>query len=113
MADALRDAATATVDQASDQAAKVGQTVTNQGSHALRGLSRFAYSSSYVFAYAIVYPALFVAYSLPQDNPVMHGLRDGGRAAKELGEVGTMTGARWRRNKTAKRLFSPFHEETG
>ncbi|MFY9656346.1 MAG: hypothetical protein WAK01_07130 [Methylocystis sp.] len=83
MADALRDAATATVDQASDQAAKVGQTVTNQGSHALRGLSRFAYSSSYVFAYAIVYPALFVAYSLPQDNPVMHGLRDGGRAAKD------------------------------
>jgi hypothetical protein len=79
VADALRDAATATV----DQAAKVGQTVTDQGSHALRGLSRFAYSSSYVVAYAIVYPALFVAYSLPQENPVMHGLRDGGRAAKD------------------------------
>jgi hypothetical protein len=79
----LRDAATATADQAADNAAKVRQTVTNGGSHALRGFSRFVYTSSYVVSYAVVFSALFVAYSLPQENPLMHGLRDGGRAAKD------------------------------
>jgi hypothetical protein len=53
----------------------------------LQTLSRMVYSGSYALAYGVVYAAVFVAQSLPQDNPVMHGFRDGGGAAMdELGE---------------------------
>jgi hypothetical protein len=70
VADAMQDAAAA----ADDAAKEVGPRV-------LRGLSRFAYTSSYVLSYGVVYPVVFVAHLLPQENPVMHGLRDGARAA--------------------------------
>jgi len=44
------------------------------------------YSGSYALAYGIVYATVFVAQSLPQENPVMHGFRGGGGAAMdELG----------------------------
>jgi hypothetical protein len=41
------------------------------------------YSGSYALAYGVVYAAVFVAQSLPQENPVMHGFRDGGGAAMD------------------------------
>ncbi|HTO79477.1 MAG TPA: hypothetical protein VMJ31_06855 [Methylocystis sp.] len=50
---------------------------------AVRGVSRVAYSSSYWLAYGVVYATVFVAHSLPQENAVMHGLRDGARAATD------------------------------
>ena len=53
------------------------------GSDMLQTMSRLIYSGSYALAYGIVYAAVFVAQSLPQDNPVMHGLRDGGAAAMD------------------------------
>jgi hypothetical protein len=53
------------------------------GSTALRTMSRMIYVSSYAVAYGIVYATVFVAQSLPQDNPVMHGFRDGGQAAMD------------------------------
>jgi hypothetical protein len=34
-----------------------------------------------VLAYGVVYATVFVARSLPQENPVMRGFRDGGWAA--------------------------------
>ena len=34
-------------------------------------------------AFGVVYATVFVAQSLPQDNPVMHGFRDGGTAAMD------------------------------
>jgi len=49
----------------------------------LQTLSRMIYSGSYALAYGVVYAAVFVAQSLPQDNPVMHGFRDGGGAAMD------------------------------
>jgi hypothetical protein len=49
----------------------------------LQTMSRLIYSGSYALAYGIVYAAVFVAQSLPQDNPVMHGLHDGGGAAMD------------------------------
>jgi hypothetical protein len=49
----------------------------------LQTMSRMIYSGSYALAYGIVYATVFVAQSLPQDNPVMHGLRDGGGAAMD------------------------------
>ena len=49
----------------------------------LQTMSRMIYSGSYALAYGIVYATVFVAQSLPQENPVMHGFRDGGRAAMD------------------------------
>jgi hypothetical protein len=49
-------------------------------------LSRMIYNGSYALAYGVVYATVFVAQSLPQQNPLMHGFRDGGKAAvDELG----------------------------
>lgn len=49
----------------------------------LQTMSRMVYSGSYALAYGMVYAAVFVAQSLPQDNPVMHGFREGGGAAMD------------------------------
>ena len=53
------------------------------GSDAMQAMSRMAYSGSYALAYGIVYAAVFVVQLLPQDNPFMHGLHDGGKAAMD------------------------------
>ena len=53
------------------------------GSDALQAMSRVIYSGAYALAYGVVYATVFVAQSLPQENPVMHGFRDGGRAAMD------------------------------
>ena len=79
VAAAMRDAAAT----ASEHAAKVKESANEAGATALESISRMAYTGSYVLAYGIVYAAVFVAQSLPQENPVMKGLRDGGRAARD------------------------------
>jgi len=58
-------------------------TTAEAGADALQTISRMIYSGSYALAYGVVYAAVFVAQSLPQENPVMHGFRDGGRAAMD------------------------------
>jgi hypothetical protein len=57
------------------------QAAADAGSNMLQTISRMIYSGSYALAYGAVYAAVFVAQSLPQENPVMHGFRDGGGAA--------------------------------
>jgi hypothetical protein len=57
------------------------QAAPEAGSDMLQTLSRMIYSGSYALAYGAVYAVVFVAQSLPQENPVMHGFRDGGGAA--------------------------------
>ena len=79
--DAVRDAAAT----ASEHAARVRQSASDAGYE--QTLSRLFYTGSYVLAYGVVYAAVFAALSLPQDNPVMHGFRDGRRAA--LDALGT------------------------
>ena len=59
----------------------LGETAPEAGSDMLQTISGMIYSGSYGLAYGLVYAAVFVAQSLPQENPVMHGFRDGGRAA--------------------------------
>jgi|AmaraimetFIIA100_FD_contig_101_596520_length_1229_multi_5_in_0_out_0_2 hypothetical protein len=59
------------------------EVASEAGSDMLQTMSRMIYSGSYALAYGVVYAAVFVAQSLPQDNPVMHGLRDGGAAAMD------------------------------
>ena len=52
----------------------------------LHCMSRMIYNGCYILAYGVVYPIVFIAQSFPQENPVMHGFRDGGKAAMdELG----------------------------
>ena len=49
-------------------------------------MTRMIYSGSYALAYGIVYATVFVVQLMPQDNPLMHGFHDGGKAAMdELG----------------------------
>ena len=81
VAAAMRDAATT----ASEHAAKVKESASEAGSTALESMSRMVYNASYVLAYGVVYATVFVARSLPQENPIMRGFRDGGRAA--VGEL--------------------------
>jgi hypothetical protein len=84
IAAAMRDAAAS----ASEHAATERQRANEAGPKALEEISRMVYTGSYVLAYGVVYAAVFVAQSLPQENPVMRGLRDGGRAAiDEAGEI--------------------------
>jgi len=77
VADAMRDAAAT----ASEHAARVKQSASEAGYDPLQTVSRMVYTGSYALSFGVVYAAVFVALSLPQDNPVMPGFRDGGRAA--------------------------------
>jgi hypothetical protein len=70
----------------SEPAAEGEDTASEAGYSALQTISRMIYTGSYALAYGVVYATVFIAQSLPQENPVMHGFRDGGRAAMdELG----------------------------
>jgi len=77
VADAMRDAATT----ASDHAERVKASFSGAGPRALRSLSRATYTGAYVISYGLTYGAVFAVSSLPQNNPLMHGFRDGGAAA--------------------------------
>jgi hypothetical protein len=55
----------------------VEQAAAETGSDMLQTISGMIYSGSCALAYGIAYAAVFVAQSLPQENPVMRGLRDG------------------------------------
>jgi hypothetical protein len=84
IAAAMREAAAT----ASEHANTERQPANETGPKTLEAISRAVYTGSYVLAYGVVYAAVFVAQSLPQENPVMRGLRDGGRAAvDEAGEI--------------------------
>jgi hypothetical protein len=70
----------------SKRAAKAQDMASEAGYSTLQTMSRMVYTGSYALAYGVVYATVFVAQSLPQENPIMHGFRDGGRAAMdELG----------------------------
>ena len=45
--------------------------------------SRVVYSTFYVLSYGIVFPAVFIAKSIPKDNAAVRGFIDGGHAAIE------------------------------
>ena len=81
VAAAMRDAAAT----ASEHAAKVKGSASEAGTSALESISRMVYAGSYVLAYCAVYATVFAARSLPRENPIIRGFRDGGRAA--MGEL--------------------------
>jgi hypothetical protein len=87
---AAREPATKSIPEVSkDVAGKISehpaseQAAAETGSDILQTVSRMIYSGSYALAYGVVYAVVFVAQSLPQENPVMHGFRDGGGAAMD------------------------------
>jgi hypothetical protein len=59
------------------------EAAAEAASDAMQTMSRMIYSGSYALSYGIVYAAVFVTQLLPQDNPVMHGFHDGGKAAMD------------------------------
>ena len=68
---------------AAERGASPEAAAAEDGSDMLQNLSSMVYSGAYALAYGVVYATVFVAQSLPQENPVMHGFRDGGRAAMD------------------------------
>jgi hypothetical protein len=46
-----------------------------------QSLSQLVYKSTYTVSYGVVYGVVFVANVFPKNNPVVHGLSDGARAA--------------------------------
>jgi len=76
-----RSTPAASTGKAPEHAAPTGGP--NTTSDMLQTVSQMIYTGSYALGYGVVYAAVFVARSLPQDNPVMHGFRDGGAAAMD------------------------------
>jgi hypothetical protein len=49
---------------------------------------RFLYTTSYTLSYGIVFPATFLARSIPRENAAVQGFIDGAQAAREkVGEI--------------------------
>lgn len=44
--------------------------------------NRFVYTTCYAVSYGVVFPLALVALSVPQNNPLVHGMIDGSRAAR-------------------------------
>jgi hypothetical protein len=44
-------------------------------------LSRFVYNTCYAVSYGVVFPAVFLAHSIPRSNAVVRGLIDGAQTA--------------------------------
>jgi hypothetical protein len=77
LSQAMRDAAASAAEDAARAREKIGEI----GAGMTNSASRFAYTSSYMVAYGVVYATVFVARAIPQHNPVVEGFIDGGRAA--------------------------------
>ncbi len=70
------------------QAGKEGADRVRLGvSDALPAIGRFfssaVYHTSYTVSYGLVFPAAMVARVIPRENPVVHGIVDGARAAAD------------------------------
>ena len=69
------------VNQATEDATRAKERISQLGPDIAHSASRFAYTTSYMISYGIVYATVFAAKSIPQENPVVEGFIDGGRAA--------------------------------
>jgi hypothetical protein len=79
VADTLDRAFKAAKGRTADATAAAGAALPS----ASRFLSRFVYTTSYTFSYGVVFPAMMLARSIPQNNSVVQGFVDGGRAASD------------------------------
>ena len=78
-ADAMSLAVQAAKHGASDAQARVEEAMPAIG----RFLSRFTYTTFYAISYGVVFPTMLVVRAVPKDNALVHGLIDGGHAARD------------------------------
>jgi hypothetical protein len=83
---AVADAMEAAVEAAKEGAADARETAERMLPVAGGMLATFAYKTCYAISYGVVFPSVLIARSVPQDNPVVHGLVDGARAARDMVE---------------------------
>ena len=77
VADALEKAVQTATESASDAKATLEKSLPA----ASRFLSRLVYTTCYSLSYGVVFPTVWVARSIPPDNPVVNGLAEGAKAA--------------------------------
>ena len=77
VADALEKAVQTATETASDAKATLEQSLPA----ASRFLSRLVYTTCYSLSYGVVFPTVWVARSIPPDNPIVNGLAEGAKAA--------------------------------
>ncbi|MFM1902922.1 MAG: hypothetical protein RLZZ440_822 [Planctomycetota bacterium] len=78
VADAMQAAAETVSQGAATARDAAGKALPQAGLFA----NRFLYTTSYAVAYGVVFPMAVIALSVPQNNPFVHGLIDGSRAAR-------------------------------
>ena len=80
----VADAMEAAVQAAQDGAASARDSAARFLPEASSMLARAAYSTCYTISYGLVFPSVLVARSIPQNNPLVHGLVDGAHAARDM-----------------------------
>ncbi len=88
-ADAMSLALQAAKDGAADARQRVDEMLPAIGGF----VSRLTYTTCYAVSYGVVFPSLLVARAVPKDNPIIHGLADGARAARDAIRPGGSTPA--------------------
>lgn len=78
VADAMQAAADSVAQGASAAREAAGSALPSMGMFA----NRLLYTTCYGVSYGVVFPLALVALSVPQNNPFVHGLIDGSRAAR-------------------------------
>ena len=78
VADAMQAAAETVTQGANAAREAAGSVLPSVGTFA----NRLLYTTCYGVSYGVVFPLALVALSVPQNNPFVHGLIDGSRAAR-------------------------------
>jgi len=78
VADAMQAAAESVTQGAAAARQAAGDAIPSVASFA----NRLLYTTCYGVSYGVVFPLALVALSVPQNNPFVHGLIDGSRAAR-------------------------------
>jgi hypothetical protein len=81
LADAIDDA----VKSAKTQPSGSDPGVSNKHART-NALEKIAYSSGYALSYGIAFPVMMLAMSVSASNPVVRGMADGARAARQKAE---------------------------
>ena len=80
VADALESASAAVKQGAADAGATAAAAVPV----ARKMMADAVYKACYGISYGVVFPTMLIARSIPPDNPIVHGLVDGSRAAIDM-----------------------------
>jgi len=71
---------------ARDGAADAREAATRTWAASRLFASRFVYTTCYTVSYGVVFPVMFLACSVPQNNSAVRGLIDGAQAAMHKAE---------------------------